>query len=163
MSSESLHREVEDFLFAEAELLDDWRLDEWLALFTEDCRYLIPPGDLPADASPETALFYVADDHALLSERVKRLYKRNAHAEYPRSRTRHLVSNVRIRPTTENGEIAVRCAFLTHRSRAEVVDTFIGASDYLLVRLDGKLRIREKRCRLDVDNLREQGRISILL
>lgn len=163
MAHESVHREIEDFLFAEAELLDEWRLDEWFSLFTEDCQYLIPPGDLPADASPETTLFYIADDHILLRERVIRLSKRNAHAEYPHSRTRHFISNVRIVSATESGEFEVRCAFLTHRSRAGVSDSFIGASSYRLVRQDGRLRIREKRCRLDFDNLREQGRISILL
>ena len=163
MSAESIHREVEDFLFDEAELLDTWRLEEWLALFTEDCRYLVPPGDLPPDASPETTLFYIADNHVLLRERVRRLFKRNAHAEYPHSKTRHLISNVRVMPTSTDDQLEIRCAFLTHRSRAGVIDTFIGSIEYRLVRQDGKLRIREKRCRLDVDNLREQGRISILL
>jgi p-cumate 2,3-dioxygenase beta subunit len=163
MNTESIHREVEDFLFDEADLLDSWRLEEWFALFTEDCRYLVPPGDLPPDASPESTLFYIADNHVLLRERVRRLAKRNAHAEYPHSKTRHLISNVRILPASNENEIAVRCAFLTHRSRAGIIDTFIGTVRYRLVRQDGKLRIREKRCRLDNDNLREQGRISILL
>ena len=158
-----VQREVEDFLFDEAELLDSWRLEEWLALFSEDCRYLVPPGDLPPDASPEKSLFYIADNHVLLRERVRRLAKRNAHAEYPHSKTRHFLSNVRILPGSDDNEIAVRCAFLTHRSRAGVRDTFIGSIHYRLVRQDGRLRIREKRCRLDNDNLREQGRISILL
>jgi p-cumate 2,3-dioxygenase beta subunit len=163
MNTESIHREVEDFLFDEADLLDSWRLEEWLALFTEDCRYLVPPGDLPPDASPEKSLFYIADNHVLLRERVRRLANRNAHAEYPHSKTRHLISNVRILPAANENELAVRCAFLTHRSRAGVIDTFIGSIHYRLVRQDGRLRIREKRCRLDNDNLREQGRISILL
>jgi p-cumate 2,3-dioxygenase beta subunit len=158
-----VQREVEDFLYDEAELLDSWRLEEWLALFSEDCRYLVPPGDLPPDASPEKSLFYIADNHVLLRERVRRLAKRNAHAEYPHSKTRHFLSNVRILPGSDENEIAVRCAFLTHRSRAGVLDTFIGSIHYRLVRQDGRLRIREKRCRLDNDNLREQGRISILL
>jgi p-cumate 2,3-dioxygenase beta subunit len=164
MVDTALHREVEDFLFQEAELLDSWQLEEWYALFTADCRYLVPPGDLPADASPEKTLFYIADNHILLGERVKRLAKRNAHAEQPHSKTRHFISNVRVLPESPgNGEIGVRCAFLTHRSRVGEIDTFVGTSSYRLVRQDGQLRIREKRCRLDYDNLRKQGRISILL
>jgi p-cumate 2,3-dioxygenase beta subunit len=100
----------------------------------------------------------------MLRERVKRLGKRNAHAEFPHSKTRHLISNVRVVDTpAEGGVVTVRCAFLTHRTRAGVIDTFIGSSQYRLVRHEGKLRIREKRCRLDFDNLYEQGRISILL
>jgi p-cumate 2,3-dioxygenase subunit beta len=163
MIAESLHREVEDFLYAEAELLDDWRLEEWADLFTADCRYLVPSADLPAGASPHQNLFYIADDHTLLRERVKRLGKRNAHAEYPHSRTRHLVSNIRIDPASHTNEIVLRCAFLVHRYRAEATDQFIGTSRYKIIRVDGALRIQEKFCRLDVDNLRAQGRISILL
>lgn len=163
MVSEPLHREVEDFLYAEAELLDDWRLEEWADLFTADCRYLVPSADLPADASPNQSLYYIADDHTLLRERVKRLGKRNAHAEHPHSRTRHLVSNIRIEPASNANDIAVRCAFLVHRYRAEVTDQFIGTARYKIARIDAALRIREKYCRLDVDNLRAQGRLSILL
>src|SRR5262249_4006036 len=37
-----LQREVEEFLYREAELLDARRFDEWLALFTEDARYWMP-------------------------------------------------------------------------------------------------------------------------
>ena len=163
MTIDATHREVEDFLFMEAELLDAWQLEDWFALFTPDGRYLVPAGDLPQDSSPETNLFYIADDAVLLHERVKRLYKRNAHAEWPHSRTRHFVSNVRIAPAAVEGEIDVRCAFMTHRHRAGVNDTFVGSARYRLVRDQGGLRIREKRCTLDYDNLYEQGRISILL
>lgn len=163
MVPEALHREVEDFLYAEAELLDDWRLEEWVDLFTPDCRYLVPAADLPPDASPRESLYYIADDHTLLRERVKRLGKRNAHAEYPHSRTRHLVSNIRIDPASDGSDIAVRCAFLVHRYRGEATDQFIGTARYKIARIGGALRIREKHCRLDVDNLRAQGRISILL
>ena len=40
--------DVEDFLFAEAELLDEWRLPEWLELFTDDAIYYVPATDLPS-------------------------------------------------------------------------------------------------------------------
>ncbi|MDB5871622.1 MAG: p-cumate dioxygenase small subunit [Ramlibacter sp.] len=163
MTNETIHREVEDFLFMEADLLDAWKLEEWLALFTPDGRYLVPSADLPDDASSETALFYIADDPVLLRERVKRLYKRNAHAEWPHSKTRHFISNVRLMPAVEPGEILARCVFMTHRHRSGVNDTFIGSTQYRLVREGEGLRIREKRCKLDYDNLHEQGRISILL
>ena len=163
MENESIHREVEDFLYLEAELLDAWKLEEWLALFMPEGSYLVPSGDLPDDALPEASLFYIADDPVLLRERVKRLYKKNAFAEQPHSRTRHFISNIRVVPAAVDGEIAVRCAFITHRHRSGVSDSFIGSTQYRLVRQDGALRILEKRCKLDFDNLHEQGRISILL
>ena len=154
--------DVEEFLFREAELLDEWRLPEWLQLFTDDAVYYVPVTDLPPDASPDNNLFYVADDRFRLSERVKRLMKRTAHAEFPHSRTRHIVSNVRIRQRLEN-EVDVASAFITYRTKDSVTDTYFGSNRYRLVPTDGSFRIREKKCLLDSDGLRSQGRVSIIL
>jgi p-cumate 2,3-dioxygenase subunit beta len=154
--------EVEDFLFKEADLLDEWRLPEWLELFTDDAVYYVPTTDLPADASPDKSLFYIADDRFRLSERVKRLMKRTAHAEFPHSKTRHVVSNVRIRQRLEN-ELDVGSAFITYRTKDGVTDTYFGSNRYRLVPEYGSFRIREKRCLLDTDGLRPQGRVSIIL
>jgi p-cumate 2,3-dioxygenase subunit beta len=154
--------EVEDFLFKEADLLDEWRLPEWLELFTDDAVYYVPATDLPADASPDTSLFYIADDRFRLSERVKRLMKRTAHAEFPHSKTRHVVSNVRIRQRLEN-ELDVGSAFITYRTKDGLTDTYFGTNRYRLVAQNGSFRIREKRCLLDSDGLRPQGRVSIIL
>ncbi|MGO9357974.1 MAG: aromatic-ring-hydroxylating dioxygenase subunit beta [Xanthobacteraceae bacterium] len=154
--------DVEDFLFREADLLDEWRLPEWLELFTDDATYSVPATDLPFDASPDTSLFYVADDRFRLSERVKRLMKRTAHAEFPHSRTRHLISNVRIRERRET-DIEVGCAFVTYRTKDSVTDVFFGSSRYVLAPENGSFRIRSKRCLLDSDGLRSQGRVSIIL
>ena len=154
--------EIEDLLFEEAALLDDWKLEAWLALYTDDARYMVPATDLPKDAPPEGNLFYIADDHFRMVERVKRLLKKTAFSEYPRSKTRHLVSNVRI-VSQAGDECRVGTAFVTYRSKGGHTDTYIGSSDYTIVRtLDG-LRIRSKRCTLDLDALRPQGRISIIL
>lgn len=154
--------EIEDFLFAEAELLDEWRLPEWLALFTEDAIYYVPSTDVAPDSSPDKNLFYVADDRFRLSERVKRLMKRQAHAEFPHSRTRHLVSNVRIRKRSDT-ELEVGAAFITYRTKDGITDTYFGSNRYRLVVDNGQLRIKEKRCLLDSDGLRTQGRVSIIL
>jgi p-cumate 2,3-dioxygenase beta subunit len=88
--------------------------------------------------------------------------KRQAHAEFPHSRTRHMVSNVRIRNRTED-EIEVGSSFITYRTKDGVTDTYFGSNRYRLVIHSGKLRIREKRCLLDSDGLRTQGRVSIIL
>jgi p-cumate 2,3-dioxygenase beta subunit len=153
---------VEEFLFAEADLLDEWRLPEWLELFTDDATYAVPATDVPANASPDSSLFYVADDRFRLSERVKRLMKRTAHAEFPHSRTRHVVSNVRIRSRAET-ELEISSAFITFRTKDGVTDTYFGSNRYKLVQVEGQLRIRDKRCLLDSEGLRMQGRVSIIL
>ena len=64
MTSDLKREEVEDFLYLEARLLDEWRLEDWEKLFTDDGRYLVPPvgiGDADT-ADPANMLFLVADD-----------------------------------------------------------------------------------------------------
>ena len=78
----ALRLEVEDFLYREAALLDEWRLDEWLTLFTEDTRYVVPTTDLP-DGDPSENLVFIDDDIVRLRARVVRLNSRHAHREYP--------------------------------------------------------------------------------
>jgi p-cumate 2,3-dioxygenase beta subunit len=162
MTNSITRSDIEDFFYTEADLLDSWKLKEWLALFTKDSRYLVPSADLPRDADPEKSLFYIADDWTRLNERVIRLMKKTAHAEWPRSRTRHLVSNVMFEHA-DNGEILARAAFVTFRIKGGFTDTYVGTSYYRLVKVDGQLRILEKRCQLDLENLRPHGRVSIIL
>lgn len=162
MSDTLTRAEAEDLLFEEADLLDQWRLQEWLALYTADASYLVPSTDLPPGADPAKSLFYIADDRARMHERVVRLMKKSAHSEQPRSRTRHLVSNVRV-AASQDDETAVSAAFVTFRTKHAVTDTYMGRLLYRLRRVDGQWRIREKRCELDLDGLRPHGRVSIIL
>ena len=159
--------QAEDLLFEEADLLDQWRLQEWLALYTADASYLVPSTDLPPGADPAKSLFYIADDHQRMHERVVRLMKKSAHSEQPRSRTRHLVSNVRVGNVPvgdcQGDETAVSAAFVTFRTKHAVTDTYMGRLLYRLRRVDGLWRIHQKRCELDLDGLRPHGRISIIL
>ena len=56
-----------------------------------------PPSDVEGDAAnPDTTLFYVMDDRIRMRERVIRLGKNGAHGELPRSKVRHIVSNIRV-------------------------------------------------------------------
>lgn len=159
--------DVEEFLFREAAMLDRWQLDDWLALFTEDAVYHVPTIGSGIDADPDNTLFYIADDRARLRERVLRLSKKSAHVEWPRSRTRHMVSNVLI-DKREADELEVSAAFAVHRFKHGVADLYVGSYRYRLAVGAGddgapRLRIREKRSMLDMDALRPHGRVSILL
>jgi p-cumate 2,3-dioxygenase beta subunit len=157
-----LRLRIEDFLFEEADLLDQWKLDEWLALFTDDARYYVPPTDLHGDdADPNTSLFYVFDDRHRMSERVIRLKKAGAHSEWPRSKTRHLVSNVRV--THDGKMIRARASFAVWRSKDVTSDVFVGHYLYEILADDAAFRIRKKTCVLDMEALRPHARISIIL
>jgi p-cumate 2,3-dioxygenase subunit beta len=154
--------EAEDFLILEASLLNEWRLEEWRALFTEDGRYLVPNTNGDPYASPDASLYLIADDGHHLTERVKRLNKKTAHAEYPRSRTRRLISNVRILERMP-GQVKVESSFITYRAAQGVTDTFFGRHEHCIVEREGALRIQEKRTILDMETLRPQGRLSIIV
>src|SRR5271155_2903044 len=152
---------VEDLLYKEAALLDEWRLEEWLELLTEDAVYQIPPTDVPEGDSRNT-LFIVADDAIRIRSRVKQLLSKFAWAENPHSRTRRMIANVRVLGA-EGDNILVSANFAVHRMRYESVDTYIGHYDLKLVR-DGKLlKIRERRVILDNEALRPHGKISFIL
>ena len=116
-SAPVLREMVEDFLYREAALLDEWRLDEWLALFTADGRYLVPTTDLP-DGDPRKDLVFIDDDMVRLRARVERLKSRHGHREYPSSRTRRFISNIRIK--VEEGGIVATSSFLVYRLRKVV-------------------------------------------
>jgi p-cumate 2,3-dioxygenase beta subunit len=156
-----LERAVEDFIVREATLLDEWRLDEWLTLFTEDARYLVPSTDTPA-ADPKEALAIINDDMARLRGRVERLKSRHAHREFPWSRTRRFITNVRIRQMIGE-EIQVNASFLVYRIRSGQVDPLIGSYLYTLRRIDGALKIAARKAVLDLEALRPHGTLSIIL
>ena len=75
---------AEEFVVHEAELIDDRRWDDWLALFAPDGRYWIPlQGAAQVDADSHNAL--ALEDRLLLELRVKRLHSPRAHSQHPAS------------------------------------------------------------------------------
>ena len=156
-----LQREVEEFVVREATLLDDWRLDEWLTLFTDDARYVVPSTDMP-DGDPKETLGIINDDMARLRGRVERLQSRHAHREFPWSRTRRFISNVRIEKSG-GGEILTQASFLVYRIRNGHVDPLIGHYSYTLRRVDGALKIASRKAALDLEALTPHGTLSIIL
>jgi len=153
---------VQDLIFKEAALIDGWQLDDWLGLFTEDAGYFVPPTDVDDNASPEKTLFYIADDRARMEERVIRIKKKTAHSEFPRSKIRHLVSNIRILGEAD-GVLSVEAAFVVYRTKDGATDAFMGRYAYTLKRDGDSFKISKKSCHLDMDGLRPHGRISIIL
>jgi p-cumate 2,3-dioxygenase beta subunit len=153
--------EVEDLLYHEAALLDEWRLEEWLELLTDDAIYQVPPTDVPEGDSRNT-LFIISDDAVRIKSRVKQLMGKAAWAENPHSRTRRMISNVRVLGA-EGENILATANFAVHRMRYESVDTYIGHYQYKLIRQGELLKIRERRVILDNEALRPHGKISFIL
>ena len=153
--------EVEDFLYHEAALLDEWRLDEWLALLTDDAKYRVPSNDAPT-GDPANTLFLIADDIDRIRGRVARLKDPHAHAEFPHSRTRRLVTNVRV---VENpGDLEVFANFAVYRMRRGGQESvFVGSYRYILRRVGGTLRIALREAILDPEELGRLGAVSFIL
>jgi p-cumate 2,3-dioxygenase beta subunit len=153
---------AEFFLYEEAAHLDNWRLDDWLALFAEDARYIVPTTDLP-DGDPKRDVVFIDDDLTRLKGRVNRLKSRHAHREYPYSRTRRVISNVRL-TRIDPGEIDLEASFVVYRARAEAIAPYVGIYRYTLARTSsGEFRIRRRRAELDLERLSEHGAVSIIL
>ena len=151
---------VEEFLYREAALLDAWRLDEWLTLFSADGRYFVPTTDLP-DGDPRKDLVFIDDDMVRLRARVERLKSRHGHREYPSSRTRHFISNLRIK--VEDDAIVVTSSFIVYRFRLGESSPYIGSYEHRLKRVDGELKIQHRKAVLDLEALSEHGAVSIIL
>lgn len=153
---------VEQFLAEEANLLDTWQLQQWLALFTPDAQYIVPATDC-ADADPLRAMVYINDDFHHIEGRVKRLLGRHAHRERPSSRTRRLITNVRL---TEVSQAAVtfEACFVVYRARDDIMAPFVGRYRYQLLREPaGRFRIRYRQAVLDHDRIGDNAAISIIL
>jgi p-cumate 2,3-dioxygenase subunit beta len=154
--------QVEEFLFEEAALLDAWRLDDWLALLSDDAVYRVPSNDAP-DSVPGQALFMVADDARRIRERVLRLQDRNAHAEFPHSRTRRMVSNVRI-VERSGSELAVQANFVVYRHRVGGdMRCYVGQYRHRLRATAQGLRIAQRVAVLDAHELGDMGLLSFIL
>lgn len=152
-----LRRKIEDFLYLEAELLDERRLREWLELFTDDVRYCMPvrynplerPENLNEELSKPGEAYYFNDTKESLRIRVERLYSKQAWAEMPPSRTRRLISNIRVKKD-DGSEIEVDSNFFVYRTRMERdEDLFVGTRKDILRRVNGSVKIAQRTIILD--------------
>jgi p-cumate 2,3-dioxygenase beta subunit len=154
--------EVEDFLFAEADLLDGWRLNEWLALFDEERGgFYMPSTDAPDSNHTET-LYLIADNMTRLRSRVGQLLSGLTWAENPPSRTNHMISNVRI-VGAEGDALLIKANFVVYRMRFQNIDPYIGKYQYKLLPRDGTFKILERRVILDLEALRPHGKVSFIV
>ena len=161
-------REVEQFLYREARLLDERRLHEWVELFTEDVRYWMPMrsnrypteskaiGRLDqaqtakAERAPEEELAILDETQATLRARIARLDTGMAWAEDPPSRTRHIISNIEVEEGDTASEFKVYSNYLVYRTRGEIEqDFYIGRREDVLRRVAGTWKIARRKIILD--------------
>ncbi|MEM9840387.1 MAG: aromatic-ring-hydroxylating dioxygenase subunit beta [Pseudomonadota bacterium] len=125
---------IEQFLYEEAAAIDERRFDDWLSMLAEDLHYEAPtrynrlPRERHREWSADGEAKHFEDDKALMKLRVKRLHTDKSWSEDPPSRTRHMVSNVRVRRSESLDLFIVDSAIAVYRARADDdVETFFGA------------------------------------
>lgn len=121
---------AEDFLFAEAELIDAGRFEDWLALFDSDCVYWVAADTELRDPRTHTGLAF--DDRRRLDDRVYWLRTGLAYCQIPESRTRHVIGNVVAAPGDEAGTLLVRSNFQLTEHRNGDTRTFAGWCGHVL-------------------------------
>lgn len=135
--AEFTRADAEAFLFLEAELLDELRLEEWLRLFTPDGLYWIPIDDAVA---AESCASIVRDDTLRREERVFHILHTYFPAQSPPSRTLHMIANVRVRAAAD-GQVLVCSNQTIHEVRTgDYRQTGLGIATLLAARVEHTLR-----------------------
>ena len=156
-----LQQEVEAFLYREANLLDDRRYDDWLALLDDDIRYWVPMrrnvkfGELEREFTRAGQdINWFDEGKETLTQRVRQIQTGVHWAEEPLSRLAHLVTNVEILdaqpPGPDAATVSLRCRFIIYRNRVETeTDILVGRREDTLRRVDGQWRIASRQVFLD--------------
>jgi 3-phenylpropionate/cinnamic acid dioxygenase small subunit len=165
---EELIREIEQFLYREARLLDERQFQQWLELFTDDVHYWMPmrtnryPISSKAisildgsryeegELSKEGELAILDETKDSLTRRIARLNTGMAWAEDPPSRTRHFVANVEVYPGDTQSELKVYSNFIMYRTRGETEqDLYVGSREDILRKVGGAWKIAYRKIVLD--------------
>ena len=156
-----LEREVANFLYHEAEVLDERRYEDWLDLLADDVRYWMPIrrnvklGELEREFTREGQdVNWFDEGKDTLTRRVKQILTGVHWAEEPLSRLCHMVSNVQLlgaEPSVlEPARVTVKSRFLIYRNRVETeTDILVGKREDTLRRVDGGWKISRRKIVLD--------------
>jgi len=156
-----LKQQIEEFLYHEAELLDERRYEDWLALLADDVRYWMPMrrnvkfGELEREFTREGQdINWFDEGKDTLTRRVQQILTGVHWAEEPLSRLCHMVSNVQllhVQPSVvAPAEVTVKCRFLIYRNRVETeTDLLVGKREDVLRRVNGQWHIRQRKIVLD--------------
>lgn len=147
MSADERLSRLQDFIYDEARLIDEKRLDEWFELFTDDAIYWMPlaRGQMLSDV--HNSLFY--EDKLLLKVRIERLKRPSAFSQHLPSFCQHVLEVPRLEAALGTDERPVtRTPFVYFESRGEEQLSFAGVVYHHLIDEDGRLRIRVKQIEL---------------
>ena len=151
-------REVEQFLYRQAELLDAKHWSDFIELFSEDGRYWMPAS--PEQTTPDGTPAIFCEDRDLMTVRMKRVTSPHAWSQAPMWGTSHLVSNVVIEDANlRTGDLTVRSRFHMMEFRRDTVRHFAGTYHHQLQATSDGYRIKLQR----VDMVNGEGPYEYVL
>ena len=150
-------REIEQFLYLEARLIDEQRWDEWKDLYTKDGEYWVPARlDQP---DPVNHLSLIYETGLLRAVRIKRFQHPNAISLIPKPRSIHLISNIMLDEYDENtGLCIVNSRFIMLQYHRDIQTVYSGTYTHRLCETDVGYKIEYKRidlvnCDAALDNI----------
>jgi len=149
---------VNQFYNQEARALDDEDYETWFSMLAEDLQYWMPAREsvFRKDEKPDSTsnMNHYNETLPSLQLRVARLHSGAAWAEDPRTRYRHIVSNVEVELGNAAGEIKVRSNTLVYRSRLEREEYWLLAKrDDVLREADGSFKVAKRKITPDFTSL----------
>lgn len=144
------HHNIAQFIYYEAQLLDERRFDEWLDLWTNDGRYWVPRHHNQANPFEQISMFW--EDSMLRETRVRRITNERNWSQQPPTRTAHTVSGIRIEGLDHDGRMIVSSALHIDEYRIEPRQLGARVIHKLEMQPDGRWKIHLKRVNLvDLD------------
>ena len=156
-----LKEEIQDFLYEEAEALDERNFEDWLDMLADDIRYWMPmrrnvkANELGREFTREGQdINWFDEGKETLERRVMQIRTGVHWAEAPLSRICHFVTNVQLLSATPSAsdptEVSVKCRFLIYRNRVQTeTDFLIGKREDTLRKVNGIWKVAERKIILD--------------
>lgn len=136
-----------DFVYGEARLIDEKRLEEWYELFAEGGRYWLPLTRGQKNAVTENSLLF--EDKLLLKLRITRLKSPHAYSQAEPSWCQHVLQAPAIEDRGSlNGIAVLRTPFFYAESRLDEQQIYTGVAWHHLMRVNGQIRIILKKVEL---------------
>lgn len=134
---------VEQFLYAQAAMLDAKRWQDWIDLFADDGVYWMPPEPSHTHWDGMPAIF--AEDKNLMTVRMMRVLHPDAWSQRPLWETNHVIGNVILDSVGANGDVVARSRFHMMELRRDDVRHFAGQYTHQLRKTKDGYRIRLQR------------------
>jgi 3-phenylpropionate/cinnamic acid dioxygenase small subunit len=154
-----LREHVNGFLVHEADLVDQHRYDDWLALWSPDGIYWVPCNEDDYDPVRHVSIIY--DDYGRLQERCFRLNSEGAHSQDPPSRLCRIIGNEQVSPDLD-GDVQVRANMILVEVRSGEKNVYGARLEYTLQPDGDSFKIRKKKVVL-LDNDEPLGNLTFLL